>query len=98
MIKKCHFPKEFPAIRLLRTTTLPMLFIFVLKANIDVFFSNKELEMYDSTLISKPSILILNKMDTENADEKFEEFMKVYNDYDSEETFFTCVMCFTFFT
>ena len=48
--------------------------------------------MYDSTLISKPSILILNKMDTDNADAKFEEFMKVYNDYDSEETFF--YMCY----
>ncbi len=40
--------------------------------------------MYDSTLVSKPSILVINKMDSPSANEKFEEFLKLYNDYDSK--------------
>ena len=40
--------------------------------------------MYDSSLVGKPSILVLNKMDTEGSDEKYEEFMKLYDNYDSE--------------
>ena len=48
-----------------------------------VVFLNKELELYDPELLNKPSILVINKMDTENAQEKFDEFMNEYNDYES---------------
>lgn len=48
-----------------------------------VVFLNKELELYDSSLIEKPSILVLNKMDTEDAQEKLDEFMELYNDYNN---------------
>ncbi|OQR74218.1 GTP-binding protein 10-like [Tropilaelaps mercedesae] len=34
---------------------------------------NKELELYKSELVHKPAILVVNKMDTENATEKFRE-------------------------
>lgn len=39
--------------------------------------------MYDPSLIEKPSILVLNKMDTENSTQKFDEFMKLYDNYES---------------
>ncbi len=41
--------------------------------------------MFDKNLISKPSILVINKMDSPNAEENFEEFMKLYADYESKE-------------
>ena len=43
----------------------------------------KELEMYDANLVTKPSILVINKMDTENAQEKLDEFLGQYEDYES---------------
>ena len=32
--------------------------------------------MYDSALIDKPCVLVINKIDTENAQEKYENFIK----------------------
>lgn len=48
-----------------------------------VVFLNKELEMYDASLVTKPSILVINKMDTENAQEKLDEFLGQYEDYEN---------------
>lgn len=36
-----------------------------------IFF--KELELYKPELIEKPSLILINKMDVEGAEEKFEE-------------------------
>lgn len=40
--------------------------------------------MFDSGLVSKPAILALNKMDSENAQARFDEFMEKYENYESE--------------
>jgi len=48
-----------------------------------VVYLLKELELYDSSLVDKPSILVLNKMDTEGAQEKLEEFMGLFGDYEN---------------
>lgn len=48
-----------------------------------VVFLNKELELYEPSLLEKPSILVINKMDTENAEEEFQEFLTLYNDYEN---------------
>ena len=45
----------------------------------------KELELYEPSLLEKPSILVINKMDTENAEEEFQEFLTLYNDYESRD-------------
>lgn len=34
---------------------------------------NKELEMYNTDLLSKPAVIIINKMDTDGAKEKYKE-------------------------
>jgi len=47
-----------------------------------IVYLNKELELYDSSLIDKPSILVLNKIDLPNAKEKCDEFLKLYEDFD----------------
>lgn len=43
----------------------------------------KELELYDSNLVDKPSILAINKIDQDLSNEKVNEFMERYNDYES---------------
>lgn len=40
--------------------------------------------MYDSNLVQKPSILVLNKMDTENANSKYDQFMEQFDNYESK--------------
>lgn len=42
----------------------------------NVFSLNKELELYDSTLLDKPCILLVNKMDLDGS---VEEFIKIEN-------------------
>ena len=42
------------------------------------------MELYESSLIKKPSILVLNKIDTDNSRKKYENFIESYNDYDSK--------------
>jgi GTPase involved in cell partitioning and DNA repair len=49
-----------------------------------VVFLNKELELYDPNLVSKPSVLVINKMDTENAQDKLAQFLGQYKDYESK--------------
>ena len=44
----------------------------------------KELELYDSNLVDKPSILAINKIDQDLSNEKVNEFMERYNDYESQ--------------
>lgn len=44
--------------------------------------------MYDSNLVSKPSILVINKMDTENSQEKLTQFMEQFENYDSKLLFY----------
>lgn len=39
----------------------------------NVYSLNKELELYDATLLEKPSILLVNKMDLDGSIEKFME-------------------------
>lgn len=46
----------------------------------NVYALNKELELYDETLLEKPSILLVNKMDIEGSIEKFEECEKHLKD------------------
>jgi Obg family GTPase CgtA len=46
----------------------------------NVYSLNKELEMYDETLLEKPTILLVNKMDTDGGIEKFIENEKFFND------------------
>ena len=43
----------------------------------------QELELYENNLLKKPSILILNKIDTDESKKKYDDFMRLYNDYDS---------------
>lgn len=46
----------------------------------NVYSLNKELEMYDETLLEKPSILIINKMDLEGGVDKFIKNENFFND------------------
>lgn len=46
----------------------------------NVYSLNKELEMYDSTLLDKPSILLVNKMDLDGSIEEFIDNEKYFND------------------
>lgn len=48
-----------------------------------VVFLNKELELYEPSLLEKPSILVINKMDTQDAQQQFDDFITLYNDYES---------------
>ncbi len=48
-----------------------------------VIYLVKELELYDSSLVEKPSILVLNKMDIDGAEEKLKEFTGLFQDYDN---------------
>lgn len=46
----------------------------------NVYALNKELELYNDTLLDKPAILLVNKMDLEGGFEKFQEYEKNLND------------------
>lgn len=46
----------------------------------NVYSLNKELELYDATLLEKPSILLVNKMDLDGSIDKFIENEKYFND------------------
>jgi len=46
----------------------------------NVYSLNKELELYDSTLLEKPSILLVNKMDIDGSIDKFIEYENYFND------------------
>lgn len=45
----------------------------------NVYALNKELELYDPTLLEKPSILLVNKMDTNGSEE---EYLRYQNNFD----------------
>lgn len=46
----------------------------------NVYALNKELELYDSTLLQKPTILLVNKMDKNGSEEEFLRYEKSFND------------------
>lgn len=46
----------------------------------NVYALNKELELYDATLLDKPSILLVNKMDTNGSEEEFMQYKKHFHD------------------
>lgn len=46
----------------------------------NVYALNKELELYDATLLDKPSVLLINKMDTNGSEEEFLRYEKNFND------------------
>ncbi|KAH8334056.1 hypothetical protein KR059_006184 [Drosophila kikkawai] len=46
----------------------------------NIYALNKELELYDPTLLEKPSVLLLNKMDKEGASEIFTRLKPVISD------------------
>lgn len=46
----------------------------------NVYALNKELELYDPTLLDKPSILLVNKMDMNGSEEEFLRYEKHFND------------------
>jgi Obg family GTPase CgtA len=46
----------------------------------NVYSLNKELELYDPTLLEKPSILLVNKMDTNGSNEEFMRYEKFFKD------------------
>ena len=46
----------------------------------NVYSLNNELELYDSTLLEKPSILLVNKMDLDGSIDKFIEYENYFND------------------
>lgn len=46
----------------------------------NVYSLNKELELYNETLLEKPSILLVNKMDLEGSIEIFTKNEKYFND------------------
>ena len=51
----------------------------------NVYSLNKELELYDSTLLEKPSILLVNKMDLDGSIDKFVEYENYFNDFSCRE-------------
>ena len=42
---------------------------------------NKELELYGKDILSKPTLLIVNKMDTEGADAKWKTLRNLLDNY-----------------
>ena len=42
---------------------------------------NRELELYGKDVISKPTILVINKMDTQGADEEWKKLEPIITDY-----------------
>lgn len=46
----------------------------------NVYALNKELELYDATLLDKPSILLVNKMDVNGSDEEYLRYEKHFHD------------------
>jgi serine/threonine-protein kinase OSR1/STK39 len=53
---------------------------------------NRELELYGKDILSKPTLLVVNKMDTEGAQEKWEKLKYLLADYKGNSTidFFSC--------
>ncbi|KAF7278064.1 hypothetical protein GWI33_008833 [Rhynchophorus ferrugineus] len=52
-----------------------------------IMLLNKELELYNEDLLNKPSLLLINKMDTDGAEQKFKEIktqLKEFNDFISK--------------
>nr|CAG4634954.1 EOG090X0ACU [Alona affinis] len=49
---------------------------------------NKELELYGKDVLSKPALLIVNKMDTENAEEKWQKLKVDLGNYEETLTTF----------
>lgn len=45
----------------------------VIFINVMYFFSTQELELYQESLLNKPSILLVNKIDKEGANNMFEK-------------------------
>lgn len=45
-----------------------------------IFALNKELEMYDKSILEKPAILLLNKVDKEGSAEELSKYERVLND------------------
>lgn len=46
----------------------------------NIYALNKELELYDPSLLEKPSILLVNKMDKNGSEEEFLRYEKNFND------------------
>lgn len=46
----------------------------------NIYALNKELELYDPTLLDKPTVLLVNKMDTNGSAEEFMRYEKNFND------------------
>ena len=46
----------------------------------NIYALNKELELYDATLLEKPSILLVNKMDKNGSEEEFLRYENYFND------------------
>lgn len=49
----------------------------------NVYALNKELELYDKTLLSKPAILLLNKIDLDDSLKEVEKFRDAFGDLSS---------------
>lgn len=47
---------------------------------------NRELELYGKDILSKPILLIINKMDTEGAQKKLEQLQELMERYDGKTT------------
>lgn len=43
---------------------------------------NRELELYGKDILSKPALLIVNKMDTEHAEDKWQKLKVALNNYE----------------
>lgn len=46
----------------------------------NVYALNKELELYDKTLLEKPAVLLVNKMDMDGSFEEFSRYIKDFED------------------
>lgn len=46
----------------------------------NIYALNKELELYDPTLLKKPAILLVNKMDMEGSNEEYLQYKKYFDD------------------
>lgn len=49
----------------------------------NIYALNKELELYNETLLDKPCILLLNKIDEDNSKQYIDELMPKLNDLDA---------------
>lgn len=48
---------------------------------------NKELELYGKDILSKPALLVVNKMDTDDAEAKWKQLKVLLDDYKSKSNF-----------